>query len=486
MLLVDVTIVQVALPSIQRSLKASFADQEWVISGYALTLSALILMMGALSDRFGRKALFLFGVAEFTLASLTCGLARNATELIVARGAQGIGGAAMFATALALIGQEFSGRERASAIAAWGATVGGAVAIGPLIGGALTSGLGWQWIFYVNIPIGVFIFATAATRIANVADPAATRLDLAGVVTFSAMLFLLVFALVKGKDDGWSSGTILTLFAASAALLVAFIVAEVLQERPMLDLSLFRNRSFLGVSLATFCISAGMFAMLPYLTFYLQDFLGFSPLQGGLRLLPATILTFAVPIASRSVTERLAPGLTLAAGLGICGLGLLLIHGVALGDSWTSLLPGLLLTGLGIGIGNPAIARIALGVVTPTRAGMASGISNTFRIGGLSVGVAGLGAIFQSGIVSALGGGQAQLARAVAGEGPRDATRGIVTTPALQKALSLAFLHGLNDITLVGSILVFLGAAAALVVRGRDFHRQLGPSGQVDGPSVAG
>ena len=235
------------------------------------TLSALILMMGALSDRFGRKRLFLFGVAEFSLSSLSCGLARNATELILARGAQGIGGAAMFATALALIGQEFSGRERAGAIAAWGATVGGAVAIGPLVGGVLTSGLGWQWIFYVNVPIGFAIFVMASTRLRNVADPGATRLDIAGVVTFSAMLFLLVFALVKGRDDGWSSRTILTLLASSAALLVAFIAVELVQKRPMLDLSLFRYRSFVGVSMAKFCVSAGMFAMFPYLTFYLQN-----------------------------------------------------------------------------------------------------------------------------------------------------------------------------------------------------------------------
>jgi len=331
----------------------------------------------------------------------------------------------------------------------------------------------------------------AGTRIHNVADPAATRLDLAGVVTFSAMLFLLVFALVKGKDDGWSSTTILALLASSVGLLVVFVVVELVQQRPMLDLSLFRNRSFLGVSIATFCISAGMFAMLPYLTFYLQNDLGYSPLQGGLRLLPATILTFAVPILTRAATERLPAGPTLAIGLAICGAGLFVIHGITARDTWTILLPGMLLIGFGIGIGNPAIARIALGVVTPTRAGMASGISNSFRIGGLSIGVAALGAMFQGGIAAALPKGDAALARVLAAGGPRAA--GPLSLPSTPQAVARAydaFLHGLNGILLVGSVVVFVGAAFAFAVRGRDFYRPpaldspAGDSSSPDSPAV--
>ena len=391
MLLVDVTIVQVALPTIQRKLHTSFSDLQWLISAYALSLSALILTSGALADRLGRKRMFLFGLAVFTVASLVCGLSTSAGMLIAARAVQGVGGAAMFATGLALIGQDFQGAQaskRTTAIAIWGATVGGAVAVGPLVGGALTDGLGWQWIFFVNVPIGVLTFALAVNRMVNKADPGATRFDLWGLVTFSGSLFLLVFALVIGNDDGWSSTQVLAMLAGAVALMAAFIAVELSQPRPMFELSLFRKRSFTGVSFATLMVGAGMFAMFPYITLYLQNDLGFSPLQGGLRMLPATVLTFLVPIAARRPAERLPPGTALGVGLGITAIGIAVMARLSVGSTWTVLLPGLLLIGLGIGLADPAIARIALGVVPPERTGMASGISNTFRIGGLSIGVA--------------------------------------------------------------------------------------------------
>jgi EmrB/QacA subfamily drug resistance transporter len=384
MLLVDVTIVQVALPTMQRQLHASFSDLEWVISAYALSLASFILTQGTLADRFGRKRIFVAGLAIFTLASLVCGLADSATFLIVGRAVQGVGGAAMFATSLALIGQDFSGKERGTAIAAWGATVGGAVAVGPLVGGALTSGLGWRWIFFVNVPIGIATLALSLTRMVNISDPGTKRLDIAGLISFSGALFLLVLGLTRGNDDGWSSAFILTLLISAAVLLGVFVFAEFHQERPMFDLSLFRKPAFTGVSLATFAIGGGMFAMLTYLTLYLQDLLGLSPFQGGLRLLPLTVLCFIVPLATRHLTEHTPPGASLGAGLGLSALGLALMHGVSATSSWTTLLPGLLVAGLGIGIANPAIAKIALGVVSPERSGMASGISNTFRIGGLA------------------------------------------------------------------------------------------------------
>jgi EmrB/QacA subfamily drug resistance transporter len=248
MLLVDVTIVQVALPTMQRQLHASFSDLEWVISAYALSLASLILTQGTLADRFGRKRIFIAGLTIFTLASLVCGLADSATFLIVGRAVQGIGGAAMFATSLALIGQDFSGKERGTAIAAWGATVGGAVAVGPLVGGALTSGLGWRWIFFVNVPIGIATLALSLTRMVNISDPGTKRLDIAGLISFSGALFLLVLGLTRGNDDGWSSAFILTLLISAAVLLGVFVFAEFHQERPMFDLSLFRKPAFTAVA----------------------------------------------------------------------------------------------------------------------------------------------------------------------------------------------------------------------------------------------
>ncbi len=481
MLLVDVTIVQVALPRIQRELHASFTDLQWVIDAYALTLSALILTSGTLADRIGRKRVFIGGLALFTVASLMCGLSPTASFLIFARAIQGIGGAAMFATSLALIAQEFPGPERAGAIAAWGATVGGAVAVGPLIGGVLTVGLGWRWIFFVNIPIGVATIVISAKQLVNVRDPEAEGLDWLGLITFSGALFLLIFGLLRGSDVGWESTLIVSALIGAAVLLAAFVFVERRQRRPMFDLSLFGNRAFCGVSLATFAVGAGMFAMFPYITFYLQNDLGYSPLQGGLRLLPATLLTFIVPLATRRLAGRVAPGALLGGGLGLTALGLISMHGLTPDSRWTALLPGLLLAGAGIGLANPSIANIALGVVPAERSGMASGISNTFRIGGLAVGVAALGAVFQhrvqTTLQAALGGNQGDLAKAVASGGTRTAAALAHGRPGIIELAERAFVNGMNTIFLIGAVLVLIGAVGAVsLVRLRDFYRRPAPA----------
>src|SRR5262249_38997725 len=213
MLLVDVTIVQVALPSIHRDLHASFTELQWVLDAYALSLASLLLTYGTLADRYGRKRVFVAGVVVFTLASLLCGVAQSGLQLDLARALQGVGGAAMFTTALALIAQDFSRQARGTAIAFWGSTVGVAVAIGPVLGGALTQALSWRWIFFVNLPIGIAVLVICAVRMVNVVDPHSEHLDLAGLFTFSGGLLLLVLGLLRGNDKGWTSGVILGLFA---------------------------------------------------------------------------------------------------------------------------------------------------------------------------------------------------------------------------------------------------------------------------------
>lgn len=474
MLLVDITIVQVALPTVQRELSGSFSDLEWVISAYGLALSALILTSGSLADRFGRQRLFVAGIAVFTVLSLVCGLATSSAMLIAGRAAQGVGGAAMFATSLALIGQEYRGHQRATALAVWGATVGGAVSMGPLIGGVLTGSLGWRWIFFINIPIGIATLLLSVRRIPNRNDPEARHVDVAGLVSFSLALFLLVFALIRGAVDGWSSAPIVGSFAGSLALFCAFIVAEVRQPRPMFDLTLFRKPAFTGVSVATFAIAASMFAMVVYITLYLQNVLGFSPLQGGIRLLPITAFAFIIPLLSRRLTEGIAPGAVLGTALLLVAVGLFQMHGQSAASSWTSLLPGMIVAGIGIGLANPAIARVALGVVPPQRSGMASGISNTFRVAGLATGVALLGAIFQQSITAALTSSAvrtpASLASVVASAGIR--APAIVSHPAVVSTARHAFLVGFNDIVVVSALVALGGSISAFVlIRGRDVAR---------------
>jgi EmrB/QacA subfamily drug resistance transporter len=478
MLLVDVTIVNVALPSIQRDLHASLTSLQWVVDAYALTLAAVLLTAGTLADILGRKRVFAIGVGVFTLASLACGIAGSATFLNLARGVQGIGGAAMFATSLALIAQEFRGPERATAIAAWGSTVGLAVAVGPLVGGALTEGLSWSWIFFVNVPIGLFALALAGLRMAEFADPEGGRIDTAGLVTFSGGLFLLVFGLLRGNAEGWGSPLIVGTFAGAGALLVLFVLVERRQSRPMLDLSLFGKPAFAGVSLATLAIGAGMFAMFLYLSLYLQDVLGYSPLQAGLRFLPLSLLVFAVPLATRRLAGLVPPRFMLGGGLLLVSSGLLLMHGLDPSSGWTALLAGFLVAGVGIGLANPAIGSTALAVVEPARSGMASGISNTCRLGGVATGIAALGALFQNRVTAVLADrlphAPSGLARAVASSGVRGVPHPASPSSRAQvvDAARHAFVAGLNEALLVGAAIVFVGAISALtLIRARDFHR---------------
>lgn len=426
MLLLDITVVNVALPDIQRDLGASLPSLQWVVDAYALTLAAFLLTAGSLGDRLGRRRVFTLGFAIFTLASFLCGIAGDATLLNLARGLQGVGGAAMFATSLALIGQEFHGRDRATAFGVWGATVGGAVAIGPLVGGLITEHLGWEWIFFVNVPIGLAAILLTQRRIVNVAARDPEPVDLPGLVSFSAALFLLIFGLIRGNPEGWGSPLIVACLAGAALLLAAFVAIERRSPHPMLDLALFRKRAFNGVSAVAFGLSAGMFAMFLYLTIYLQGVLDYSPLEAGLRFLPLTLLSFLAAPISGSLSHRIPIRALLGTGLALVGVGLLLMRGIAVDSGWTALLAGFIFAGVGIGIANPDIGQAAIAVVPVERSGMGSGINTTFRQVGIATGVAALGAVFQSRVDSRLGdllpdapGG---LGEAVASGGSRGAT----------------------------------------------------------------
>ncbi len=476
MLLLDITVVNVALPDIRTDLNASLSSLQWVVDAYSLMLAAILLTAGSLGDRLGRRRVFTIGFGVFTFASFLCGIAGDPTLLNLARGLQGVGGAGMFATSLALIGQEFQGRDRATAFGVWGATIGGAVAIGPLVGGVITEHLGWEWIFFVNVPIGLVAIALTELKLVNVAAQDPQRIDFPGLITFSLALFFLIFGLIRGNPEGWGSAEIVASLGAAALLLAAFLVIESRSDHPMLDLALFCKPAFNGVSAVAFGLSGGMFAMFLYLTIYMQGVLGFSPLEAGLRFLPLTVLSFiASPIAG-ALSHRIPIRVLLGVGLATVGVGLFLMHGVDANSEWTALLAGFLIAGVGIGITNPGIGQAAIAVVPVEKSGMGSGINTTFRQVGIATGVASLGAIFQSRVDSKL---SELLPNAPDGLGELVASGGTKAAVAVAPpgsraevahASTVAFVSGFNEIILIAAILSFIGAALGFfLVRSKDF-----------------
>ncbi|HLI59679.1 MAG TPA: MFS transporter [Solirubrobacteraceae bacterium] len=486
MLLLDVTIVNVALPDIQTSLGASFSDLQWVIDAYALVLAVLLLTTGSLADLFGRRRLFAIGLIVFTGSSLGSGLAQSPLMLNLFRGAQGIGGAAMFSTSLALLGNAFRGRERGTAFGVWGAVTGLATAVGPVVGGALTSGLSWRWIFLVNVPIGVAALVLTQLRVQESRQEGERRIDPLGVITFSGALGALVLALIKADAKGWGSTYIVALLAAAAAGFVAFLVVELLgRDRAMFDLRLFRKPTFVGGSIAAFSLSAGFFALFLYLTLYLQDVLRYSALQTGLRFLVLSGGIMLSSAAAGRLTAHVPIRLLIAPGLALVGAGLLLMRGLGPGSHWEHLIPGFIVSGIGVGLINPPLASTAIGVVEPARAGMASGTNSTFRQVGIATGIAGLGALFSHSVsvhIESLLRGVSGLpartdgaiAHAVAqGQGARTGAGHVPPSvrAAVGHAIRGGFTSGLDDVFLVGAVLMFVSAVLVLgLIRSRDFE----------------
>jgi EmrB/QacA subfamily drug resistance transporter len=499
MLLLDISVVNVALPSIQRSLHSTFADLQWVVDAYTLTLASFLLTAGVIGDMFGRRRLFALGLLIFSMSSLVCGLSTTPLMLNLARGVQGVGGAIMFATCLALIAQAFTGRERGTAFGVYGGVIGGAVAIGPLVGGVLTSGIGWRWIFFVNLPIGAVAIAITLAKVADSRDPTRRRVDWIGFITFSASLFMLVFALVQGNAWGWHSPTIVSLLVGAVVTMAAFLVAEWLGPSPMLDLALFRRPAMVGVSLTAFVLSSTIFAMLLYVTFYLQDVLGYGPLAAGIRFLPISVLSFLISPIAGKLTLRVHSRYLLGLGLLLIALGCKLASHIQPDSTWTVLLPGFLVAGIGIGVTNPVVASVTVSVVPPERSGMASGASNTFRQVGIATGIAALGAVFLSQIrphaITALAATQAgreviardgpRLLAQVANGGVRQAAAGLPSPAARQALLAAyqaAFSSTLDHLMSIAMIVSLIGAVGALVlVRQRDFL----PSVPTTGPTAA-
>jgi EmrB/QacA subfamily drug resistance transporter len=484
MLLLDITVVNVALPDIQSELSATFSDLQWVIDAYALTLAALLLTTGSLADLYGRRRLYLAGLVVFTGASALCGAAQSPLMLELSRGLQGIGGAAMFAVALALLASAFRGQDRGVAFGIWGAITGVAVAVGPIVGGALVSGLSWRWIFFVNLPVGALALALTFLRVRESRDERARRPDWVGFVLFTAALACLVYALIESGRTGFSDGTVVGCFVAAGVLLLVFVLVELRSEHAMFDLRLFRLPTFVGGDLAAFGVSAGVFSVLLYLVLYLQNVLGFSALQTGVRMLILSGGILLVSGIAGRLSSRVPVRALIGPGLVVAGAGLLLMRGLTATSSWTHLIPGLIVAGIGVGLINPPLASTAVGVVRPERAGMASGINSTFRQVGIATGIALLGTLFSNRLTSAvaerasgtaLAGHSAQISAALRNGGARAL---FASAPPQQRGVLAEVVRGsfttaLDQILLVAAVVsIGTGILSFVLIRSKDFVTQ--------------
>src|SRR5919107_812482 len=420
-LLLNVSAPSVALPAIGRGLDAELSVLQWVVSGYSLALAASLLTAGTLADLVGRRRMFLGGLVGFAAASVLCAAAPSALVLIAGRATQGLAGAVLLSSSLALLAQDFSGTDRAGALGIWGATVAAAFAVGPLEGGLLTEALGWRAIFALDAAVALACLPVATRRLRESRDPDADGVDWWGTATLSTGLFLGVFALTRGDVLGWGSGPILASAAGAALLLAAFVAVERREREPMLDLRLFAIPTFTGASVVVLVMAASTFGPFLYLTLFLLDGAGASPTAVGLELLPLSAAALVVSVLGGRYA-RVLPVLAL--------------RGLEASSPWTVLLPGLLLMGVGIGLSNPAVTYAALGVVPATRSGMASGVNNTFRQVGIALGIAILG----------------------------------ILLPARIDGDPAAFADAIDRILLVSAGVAAAGAAlAVLLVRQRDF-----------------
>jgi EmrB/QacA subfamily drug resistance transporter len=460
MLLVDLTIVVVALPSIRSALHTSFSDEQWTIDAYSLSLAALLLPAGSLADILGRRRVFAAGLLVFTIGSLLCGVAGSGLELILFRALQGIGGATIFATSLALLAQTFHGPERGFAFGVWGAVVTLAGACGPVLGGLLTTELSWRWIFFVNLPIGFVAILVTLIGVQEFRPPHARRIDIPGFAVFTLGLVALVYGLIESGIAGWGSTRVIVGLAVALVALSAFPLLEHARREPMFDLRLLRKPTFVGGLAAAFGINGSLYAMILYLVLYLQDGLHYSALGTGLRLVVITGGSMLTAVPAGRLSEKLPVRWLIGPGLVLIGAGLLLMRGLGPGTGWTHLILGFAVAGAGSGLVNPPLASTAVGVVAPEDAGMASGINTTFRQIGIATAVAALGTIFASRM-----------------------------SGATAATLTAHYASALDELLLIAACLAFVcGGLTLVLIRRRDFHAQAAPAQEAapaEEPAVA-
>jgi len=400
MIMLDNTVVNVALPSIQRELDMQLSELEWVVSGYALTFAALMLIGGKLADAYGRRLVFVVGIAIFTLASLACGLASSGEALIAARVAQGVGAAMMNPATLSIIAVTFPPRQRGTAIGIWAGTSALALALGPLIGGLLTEHASWNWIFFVNVPIGVLGIAASFLLIDESRDESHERLDLPGLATSGLGLFALTYGLIEGNNFGWGSVRIVGAFVVAAVSLTVFVLLERRQRAPMLDLTLFRNRTYVGANLAMLLVALAMFGVFFFVSLYMQNVLGYSAVEAGAAFLPMTVLIILIaPLAGRA-SDRWGSRWLITGGMVLLAVQLAYFSQLSADSTFWVLLPALVLGGFGMSMTMTPSSAAAMRAVPVEKAGIGSAVLNACRQVGGSTGIALMGAIMASRLTS--------------------------------------------------------------------------------------
>jgi EmrB/QacA subfamily drug resistance transporter len=394
MIMLDNTVVNVALPAIKADLGITTSELEWTVAAYALTFASLLLTGGKLGDLLGRRLIFVIGLVVFTLSSLACGLSSSAPELIGARAVQGVGAALMMPATLSIISATFAVRERGTAIGIWAGVSAMALAIGPLLGGLITEHISWNWIFFVNVPIGVLAVVSAFVVVPESRDTShEQRLDLPGLLTSGIGLFSLVYALIEANNYGWGSARILGLFAVAAVALGAFVLLEMRQRLPLLDLSLFRSGTFAGANLVAILVTLAMFGIFVFFPIYMQTFRGWSPTQAGAALLPWTVMVVIfAPIAGK-LSDHVGSRWLISGGMSVVAICCLWLSTVTVHSSFWHMLPGFILGGLGMSFVMTPMSAAAMGAAPVAKAGVASGVLNTFRQVGVALGIGITGAI---------------------------------------------------------------------------------------------
>jgi EmrB/QacA subfamily drug resistance transporter len=473
MAMLDSTVVNLALPTIQAKLGAGLSGLQWIVDAYVLTLAALLLTGGTLGDMYGRRLAFVTGAGLFTLGSLACALAPSIDVLIAARAFQGVGAAVMMPSTLSILTNTFPDPgERARAIGIWAGVSGLALAVGPLIGGAMVDGWGWQSIFYINIPVGIIAIVLAMIFVPESSDRAGRSLDLPGQVLAIVGLGTLTYAFIEAENYGWTSTRILTCFAIAAVTLSVFVFVETHSKSPMLQLEFFRNRVYTGAQLVGLLMSFGFFGVIFFLSLFMQQVQGYSPTGAGVRQLPTTLGVMVMAVLSGRIVARIGPRLPIAVGMGITGAALLLMTTVQYNTPYSHWWYFMALTGIGVGLVMSPMTAAIMGSVPPARSGMASATANTVRQLASALGIAVLGTIVTSRFTHLLDSALAalDLPAAVVARVEQIASQGggaaAQTSQAAPPGVDVAAIHQAVDIQFTSAIHVALWISGALLLIG--------------------